>query len=392
MLQHIWAVPSPLPILVLSRPNRPQDRVQALDLGADELVTKPFSFNELSARVRALVRRGGRSPKNYLRIDDLGLHRVEHPVQRAGRLVELTPKEFSLLEYLMRNAVQNVRRAQIVEHVWNLCFDTVTNVVDVHINYSAAQVDQRRVDKLGKAVEAGFQQMGVFDSSASKAPVLLNEPISATPSPLIEKLRLGDKPDMNLVRKNLESALARELATGEVALIPTKEGIVVRLREADLFDSGSAHLRPQALPTLSEFVRVIGPERMKIRTEGHTDDVPIHNPKFDSNRELLTARAIEIIRLFVARFGIDPVRLSASGYGEHYPVSSNDSEAGRAKNRRVDLVVLNANAARHEPVPGASRTRPLPFRRTRVRHNGERGGRLQSGRGAIGPRLKKTVG
>ena len=63
MLQHIWAIPSPLPILVLSRPNRPQDRVQALDLGADELVTKPFSFNELSARVRALVRRGGRSPK-----------------------------------------------------------------------------------------------------------------------------------------------------------------------------------------------------------------------------------------------------------------------------------------------------------------------------------------
>jgi len=113
-----------LPILVLSSRSRPEDRVQMLDLGADDIVLKPFAFSELSARVRALLRRGGRSPETILQIEDLELNRVEHKVKRAGRTIELTPKEFSLLEYLMRNAGKHVTRAQIVEHVWHLSFDT----------------------------------------------------------------------------------------------------------------------------------------------------------------------------------------------------------------------------------------------------------------------------
>jgi chemotaxis protein MotB len=210
--------------------------------------------------------------------------------------------------------------------------------------FSTAQVDQRRVGKLAKAIEAGFQQMGVFDSSASKPPILMSEPISAEPNPSIEDSKPADKPDLQIVQKKLESALAGEISSGVVAVTPTKEGIVVSLREAGFFDSGSTRLRPQALPTLAEFVSVVGPERMKVRIEGHTDDVPIHNRKFDSNWELSTARATEIIKLFIGRFGIDPVRLSASGYGEYYPVAGNDTEAGRATNRRVDLVILNAIA------------------------------------------------
>jgi two-component system, OmpR family, copper resistance phosphate regulon response regulator CusR len=316
VLKHIRAARSQLPILVLSNRNRPEDRVQALDMGADDLVMKPFSFSELLARVRALLRRGGRSPEGYLRIEDLELNRVEHSVKRAGKLIELTPKEFSLLEYLMRNAGQNVTRAQIIEHVWNLSFDTMTNVVDVYINYSTAQADRRRIGKLAKAIQAGFQQMGVFDSSASKPPLLISEPISAVSSPTVEDAEPADKPDLEVMPEKLESALSEQLANGFVAVTPTKEGIVVSLREAGFFDSGSTRLRPQALPTLAEFVSVVGPERMKIRIEGHTDDVPIHNRKFDSNWELSTARATEIAKLFITKFGMDPLRLSASGYGQ----------------------------------------------------------------------------
>jgi chemotaxis protein MotB len=228
------------------------------------------------------------------------------------------------------------------------------------VMYSTAQVDQRRVGKLAKAIEAGFQQMGVFDSSASKPPILIGQPISAAPSPTLEESEPADKPDMDIVQKKLESALSDQLASGFVAVTPTKEGIVVSLREAGFFDSGSTRLRPQALPTLAEFVSVIGTERMKVRIEGHTDNIPIHNHKFDSNWELSTARATEIIKLFITRFGIDPVRLSASGYGEYYPVSPNDSEADRAKNRRVDLVILNANATLHEPVANAEKRSSNP--------------------------------
>lgn len=137
-----------LPILILASRTRPEDHAQLLDLGADDLVLKPFAFSELSARVRALLRRGGRTPEAVLRIEDLELSRIDHVVQRAGRKIELTPKEFALLEYLMQNAGVRVTRAQIIEHVWNLSFDTMTNIVDVYINYLRKKVDAPAEHKL----------------------------------------------------------------------------------------------------------------------------------------------------------------------------------------------------------------------------------------------------
>jgi DNA-binding response OmpR family regulator len=148
VVRDVRAKKQHLPILVLSNRTRPEDRVQVLDLGADDIVLKPFAFSELSARVRALVRRGGRSPEAVLQVEDLELNRIEHKVRRVGRTVELTPKEFSLLEYLMRNAGKRVTRAQIVEHVWNLSFDTMTNVVDVYINYLRKKIDASSDRKL----------------------------------------------------------------------------------------------------------------------------------------------------------------------------------------------------------------------------------------------------
>lgn len=141
ILRHVRSRRESLPILVLSNRTRPEERAQALDLGADDLVVKPFAFSELSARVRAMLRRGGHAPETVLHVDDLELNRVERTVNRAGRRIELTPKEFGLLEYLMRHAGQRVTRTQIIQHVWNLSFDTMTNVVDVYINYLRKKVD-----------------------------------------------------------------------------------------------------------------------------------------------------------------------------------------------------------------------------------------------------------
>jgi DNA-binding response OmpR family regulator len=131
-----------LPVLVLTARPRVEDRILALDSGADDCVIKPFSYSELSARVRALLRRGRPSVSSVLQVADLKLDRVERKVQRGGRRIELTVKEFALLEYLMRNAGRRITRSMIIEHVWNLNFDTSTNVVDVYINYLRKKVDR----------------------------------------------------------------------------------------------------------------------------------------------------------------------------------------------------------------------------------------------------------
>jgi DNA-binding response OmpR family regulator len=129
------------PILALCSSARAEDRAWALDQGADDVLTRPFSFCELAARVRALLRRGTGTAESVLHVADLALNRLERTVERAGRKVPLTSKEFALLEYLMRNRGRALSRAMIVEHVWNLCFDTSTNVVDVYINYLRRKLD-----------------------------------------------------------------------------------------------------------------------------------------------------------------------------------------------------------------------------------------------------------
>jgi DNA-binding response OmpR family regulator/outer membrane protein OmpA-like peptidoglycan-associated protein len=369
VLQYARAKRRELPILVLSGRNRAEDRVQILDLGADDLVLKPFSFSELSARVRALLRRGGRAVETVLCIEDLELNRVEHSVKRAGRAIELTPKEFGLLEYLMRNAGQRVTRAQIIEHVWNLSFDTMTNVVDVYINYSSAQIDKRKAGQLAVAIQVAFQQMGIFDAASSKVALASADPTPIADVQIIENVKrlqnmgqlptaaLGpvagsvDRPKMDELQKKLEDALALQIDNRIISVAPNKEGIVVSLREAGFFQSGSTQLGPQTIPALAAIVKIIGPEKMEIRIEGHTDNVPIHNGKYDSNWELSTARATEIIKLFITKFALAPNRLSASGYAEYYPTASNDTAEGRAMNRRVDLVILNSISDAGVPTP-----------------------------------------
>src|SRR4051794_39983425 len=124
ILRHVRAHKPSVAILILTGRNRVEDRVECLDLGADDYLVKPFSFSELSARIRALLRRSHLPAESVLAVEDLKLDRVERRVERAGKRIELTSKEFALLEYLMRNAGRRITRAMIIEHVWNLSFDT----------------------------------------------------------------------------------------------------------------------------------------------------------------------------------------------------------------------------------------------------------------------------
>lgn len=157
------------PILILAARGSAEERVRVLDLGADDLVFKPFAFSELSARVRAMLRRGAHSPQMVLRVEDLELSRIEHSVKRAGRKIKLTPKEFALLEYLMRNSGQRVTRMEIIQHVWNLSFDTMTNVVDVYINYLRKKVDAPCEHKLIRTVRGVGYQLQARNSQNGNA-------------------------------------------------------------------------------------------------------------------------------------------------------------------------------------------------------------------------------
>jgi DNA-binding response OmpR family regulator len=164
VLRHARTKKAFLPILVLTSRSAVEDRVKGLDLGADDYLSKPFSFTELAARVRALLRRSGQPAEVKLRVADLEMDRAERSVVRAGRTIELTPREFALLEYLMRNAGRCVTRAMIIEHVWNFSFDTMTNVVDVYINYLRKKIDHDFEPKLLHTIRGAGYQLGKKDS------------------------------------------------------------------------------------------------------------------------------------------------------------------------------------------------------------------------------------
>jgi two-component system copper resistance phosphate regulon response regulator CusR len=136
------------PVLILTARTGIDEKVKGLDSGADDYLTKPFAIEELLARVRALLRRGSSDAATLLEVDDLVLNPISHEVTRAGQRIELTAKEYALLEYLMRNAGRVLTRAMIAEHVWNLDFDTFTNVIDVYVNYLRNKVDRGRSRRL----------------------------------------------------------------------------------------------------------------------------------------------------------------------------------------------------------------------------------------------------
>ena len=132
VLRDIRAKKRELPVVVLSARDSLEDRVAGLDAGADDYMAKPFALAELSARLRALLRRG-RPHENVLRVADLELDIVRRIVSRGGRRIDLRAKEYALLEFLMRHSGRPVARSQIIEHVWNIHFNSSSNVVEVHI-------------------------------------------------------------------------------------------------------------------------------------------------------------------------------------------------------------------------------------------------------------------
>ncbi len=152
-------------------------------------------------------------------------------------------------------------------------------------------------------------------------------------------------PSLQVLTKELQ----KEIESGKMQVELTARGLVVSMREAAFFPSGEDTISPDTYPTIQKVATVILQLPNPVRLEGHTDSVPIHNSRFRSNWELSAARGIAMLNLLEVRFKVPRSRLAVAGYAENAPVDSNDTDQGRAHNRRVDIVVLTAAAMEHEP-------------------------------------------
>lgn len=157
------------PVLILSALGAVDDRVKGLERGADDYLGKPFSFAELLARVRALLRRGQPMPER-LQVGDLVLDAIRRKVTRGGEPIELAPKEFSILEYMMRNQGQALSRTMIVEHVWDMDYDGLTNIVDVYIRHLRSKIDDRWPQKLIHTVRGTGYMIDAGEPPGERAP------------------------------------------------------------------------------------------------------------------------------------------------------------------------------------------------------------------------------
>jgi heavy metal response regulator len=148
VLQEIRRARVPTPVLLLTVRATIEEKVLGLDAGADDYLTKPFAFQELVARVRALLRRRAEASPPILQIADLTLDPARRAVYRGGERIDLTPREFALLDYFMRHPGRVLTRTMIAEHVWDYSFDSTTNVIDVYVNYLRKKIDTDREPKL----------------------------------------------------------------------------------------------------------------------------------------------------------------------------------------------------------------------------------------------------
>src|SRR6185503_8513390 len=141
VLRDIRSRKAELPVLILSAQASPEDRVAGLNGGADDYMGKPFILAELSARIRALLRRG-KPRETKLTLADLEVDTIRRRVTRAGKIIDLKPKEYALLEFLIQNSDRPVTRSHIIEHVWDIHFESISNVVEVHINSLRNKIDK----------------------------------------------------------------------------------------------------------------------------------------------------------------------------------------------------------------------------------------------------------
>jgi chemotaxis protein MotB len=229
------------------------------------------------------------------------------------------------------------------------------------VMFASTQADRNKAkavsDSVRQALEHGQLSsalstvLGRGKHEAKKAPIT-KLPTEERENPLPPKLPDtpdGHPPDLAKSLARLQQGLAQELNNGKLNLKLEPRGLVISMREATFFASGDDAIAPGSLPILSKIVEVVQSLPNPVRLEGHSDARPIHTPRFRSNWELSAARAIAMLELLRDRYQIPASRMAIAGYADNAPTDSNDTEEGRAHNRRVDLVLLTVGGMAREP-------------------------------------------
>jgi chemotaxis protein MotB len=232
------------------------------------------------------------------------------------------------------------------------------------VMFAASNTDEKKAGQVAQAVQVAFKEMAIFRPSGKMIPLYdegglpsdsqhvignTHSAFDATQFVASGKAGEANRASMEEVRHELEGTLKEQLAKNTIRLSEDSRGLTVSLAEAGFFDPGSAVMPPSALAVIDRIASTLQPLSSAIRVEGHTDNTPIHTAQFPSNWELSTARATYLLQYLISTSKIPAPRLSAVGYGEYRPVAPNDTPAGRASNRRVDLVVLSEAAEKQEP-------------------------------------------
>jgi chemotaxis protein MotB len=209
--------------------------------------------------------------------------------------------------------------------------------------YAASKADANKQRLVGESINSAFSSLGLFSEALRRPGSGGSSATSAEKNAVSMNVVMGEnvlspakvKDDLDRIQHELEQTLSKQIADHSVSIHMGRDGLIISLREAGFFASGSAAPMPETLPTLRQIAASLAKTPYDLRVEGHTDNIPIHTPEFDSNWELSTARATRIARLFLDLKTLPPDRISAAGYAEFHPVASNDTVGGR-----VDLVVL----------------------------------------------------
>ena len=249
--------------------------------------------------------------------------------------------------------MRRVHRSRVTHDRWLVSYaDFITLLFAFFVVlYAFAKADQKKQKQVSASIDTAFRSLSIFPSAGRQPPTSGGASDSASeaeeaaiPANIVMDEEVFSparvKDDLERLHRELAQTLSSQVAAHTVSIHMGRDGLVISLREAGFFASGSATPRPETLSTLKQIAASLSRTPYDLRVEGHTDNIPIHTSEFDSNWELSAARATRIARIFLNMKAMPPERISAAGYAEFHPVADNDTADGRAENRRVDLVIL----------------------------------------------------